>query len=101
MNDEKYPNSFIIIFSIYLAVFAISFFGFFLPSLALNLWSDSGYFWIILTIFLPLIAAGFYSKSSRFQFLWGKEAAVRYIVIVLCLVSIVLDGILVLPVVFS
>ncbi len=100
MNNEKYTNSLIVVFSVYLAVFIIFVLGFLVPSFALKLWSDSGYYLLIGISFLPLIAAFFYSKSSRFQIMWGKEALLRYIIIVLCIISIVINGILVLPIVF-
>lgn len=101
VNSEKYTSSFIIIFSIYFAVFIISFIGFFLPSLTLSLWSDLGYYWLIAITFLPLLAILLYSKSSRFPFLWGRETLIRYAVIALCIISIVINGILVLPLAFA
>ncbi len=100
MNNEKYPGSFIIAFSIYLTVLVIFILGFLIPSISLNLWSDSGYYWLIGVTFLPLAATLLYSKSSRFPFLWGKEALIRYFIIILCIVSIIINGILVLPLAF-
>lgn len=99
--SEKYTSSLIIAFSIYISVLTIFISGFLIPSMTLSLWSDSGYYWLIGIAFLPLAFTLLYSRSSRFPFLWGKETLIRYIVIVLCISSIIINGILVLPLAFT
>ncbi len=89
MDREKYPNYFLAVVVVYAIVFLIGFGYFIAPASSFGLaYSD---FYLISAMFLaPLVLLAVYEKSSRFQFLWGKEHILRFLITVLTLIDFVI-----------
>lgn len=99
MNADKYPTPFVAVCALYIAVFFIVFFGFFVPALSANLLEDSGFYVLMLIIFGPMVLLLFYTQLSRFVVLWGKEKALRYIIMIFCIISMVFCAVSILPII--
>ena len=90
MDGEKFPVYFLVIILLYIIVFLVSLSYFIIPSLSFA----GGHidFYIILALFfLPLVLLVVYEKSSRFEFLWGKESLLRTIITVLVVIDFFID----------
>lgn len=86
MDQEKYPNYFLAIIVLYIVILLISLAYFIIPSLSFAL-GYLDYYVISLLFLLPLILLAVYYKSSRFEFLWGKEGLIRSVITALAVVD--------------